>query len=156
MPAAPSSTSTKDAFGRLLDGLQTLMREHVALARAEIKDEARSMARDALVSAAGVPALLAGYLLLMFAIGYLLALWLPQWAAFAIVAVANLIAGSALTAGGLKKLSRDKVAMRGTGEEIQRDKEWLASLKSGDSGERGEAPLPNRSLQAQSPAAPVQ
>ena len=156
MPVAPSSVSTKDAFGRLLDGLQTLMREHVALARAEIKEEARSMARDALVSAAGAPALLAGYLLLMFAIGYLLALWLPQWAAFAIVAVVNLIVGGAITAAGLKKLSRDKVAMRGTGEEIRRDKEWLASLKSGDGGARPAASLPSGSLQPQPPAAPVQ
>ncbi|MCA1827447.1 MAG: phage holin family protein [Myxococcales bacterium] len=62
---------SKDALQRLIDGLQTLIREHLALARAELKDDARTMGRDLLVGAAGVPALAAGYLLLMMAIGYL-------------------------------------------------------------------------------------
>lgn len=138
MPVESSPTPPRDAFQRLLDGLQTLMREHVALARAEIKEDVRGMGREALSSAAGLPALLAGYLLLMFSIGYLLSVWLAQWAAFGVVALVNLAIGGALTARGAKKLARRKLALRGTNEEIRRDKEWIASLKA-NSSERDRA-----------------
>jgi len=120
---------SKDALQRLIDGLQTLIREHLALARAEIKDDLRVMGRDLLVGASGVPALAAGYLLLMVAIGYLLGVWLPLWAAFGIVAVVNLGVGGAVSLAGLRKIMRQRVGMPRTGEELQRDKVWLASLK---------------------------
>ncbi|MFN2548142.1 MAG: phage holin family protein [Myxococcales bacterium] len=125
---------SKDALQRLIDGLQTLIREHLALARAELKDDARTMGRDLLVGAAGVPALAAGYLLLMMAIGYLLAVWLPTWAAFGIVAAVNLGAGGAVSLVGLRKVMRQRIGMPRTGEELQRDKAWLSSLKDGSRG----------------------
>ena len=74
MPSAQTPMPSKDALQRLIDGLQTLIREHLALARAELKEDVRSVGRDAVVGAAGVPALLAGYLLLMMALGFLLSL----------------------------------------------------------------------------------
>lgn len=122
---------SKDALQRLIDGVQTLIREHLALARAEIKDDLRTMGRDVLVGAAGVPALAAGYLVLMMAIGYLLALWMPNWAAFGIVALANLGVGGAISFAGIRKIMRARVGMPRTGEELQKDKQWLASLKEG-------------------------
>ena len=89
---------SKDALQRLIDGLQTLIREHLALARAEIKDDLRLMGRDLLVGASGVPALAAGYLLLMVAIGYLLGDevwravqfvdWGVRWIALGVVVIA--------------------------------------------------------------------
>jgi uncharacterized membrane protein YqjE len=127
---------TRDALQRLVDGVQTLIREHMALARAEIKDDVRSMGRDLLIGAAGVPALAAGYLLLMIALGFLLALWLPSWAAFGIVALVNLGAGGALTLAGVRKASRSRVGMPGTGAELERDKRWLASMRDGRPAER--------------------
>jgi uncharacterized membrane protein YqjE len=142
MPPESPATSNKDAFQRLLDGLQTLMREHVALARAEMKEDVRGMGREAIVSAAGLPGLLAGYLLLMFAIAYLLSRWMPQWAAFGVVAVINLIVGAAMTGSGARKLAARKLAMTATGEEIRRDKEWLASLKTPNGRGPGQAELP--------------
>ena len=126
---------SKDALQRLLDGLQTLIREHLALARLELKDDLRAMGRDLLVGAAGVPALAAGYLLLMIAIGYLLGLWLPDWAAFGIVALANLGAGGAVTFAGVRKVTKKRIALTKTGEELQADRSWLASLKEGTRAE---------------------
>jgi len=58
MAFSPASTS-RDALQRLLDGLQTLIREHLALARFELKEDVRDMGRDLLVGASGVPALAA-------------------------------------------------------------------------------------------------
>ena len=128
LPGSP--LPSKDAFQRLIEGLQTFIREHLALARAEAKDELRTLLRDLAVAAAGVPFLLVGYLLLMIAAGFALALVLPSWAAFGIVAAVNLAAGGALTfvLGG--RVARKRLALPATGEEIQRDKQWVAELKN--------------------------
>lgn len=124
-------TSSKDALQQLLDGLQTFIREHLALARVEMKEDLRGLGRDLAVGAAGVPALAAGYLLSMIALGYLLAVWLPQWAAFAIVAVVNLAAGGLLTWSGTRRAMRSRIELIRTASEIRRDREWLASMTQG-------------------------
>jgi uncharacterized membrane protein YqjE len=134
------SVPAKDALQRLIDGVQTLLREHIALARAELKDDLRNTGRDLIVSAAGVPALAAGYLLLMLAVGFLLAVWMPQWAAFGIVALANLGAGGFLSMVGGRRVLKQRIALRRTGEELRKDKEWLASLKNGGSEQQRISP----------------
>jgi uncharacterized membrane protein YqjE len=128
--------SSRDALQRLLDGLQTFIREHLALARVEMKQDLRTMGRDLVVGAAGVPALAAGFLLFMFAVAYLLSLWLPLWAAFGIVALANLATGAALTLSGMRRAMHDRVDLPRTAEELQKDREWLGSLKHGGQGSR--------------------
>jgi hypothetical protein len=133
----PGTMPSKDALQRLLDGLQMFIREHLALARAEMKADLRAMGRDLAVGAAGVPTLAAGYLMLMMAIGYLVSLWLPYWAAFGIVAVANLGAGGTLTLAGIRRVMRERVELPRTAEEIHRDREWLASLKQGGRPQNG-------------------
>ena len=129
MREAPKAS---DAFQRLVDGLQALVREHLALARVEAKEDMRQLGRDALVGAAGVPALVAGYVFLMAAIGLLLSSWLQAWAAFGIVALANLAAGGALTFASVRKLRKGRVELPRTGEELKRDRRWLASLGNGE------------------------
>jgi hypothetical protein len=119
---------SKDALQRLIDGLQTLIREHLALARAEIKEDVRGMGRDLAVVAAGAPPLAAGYLLLMMAVGFLLATWLPSWAAFGIVALVNLGGGVFLSLVWGRRVVRQRVDLSRTGDELQKDKAWLASL----------------------------
>ncbi len=128
MPSAQPPVPSIDALQRLLGGLQTFIREHLALARAEIKEDARAMGRELLISAAGLPALVTGYLLLMVAAGYLLAIWLPLWASFGIVALLNLGVGGVVTWLGLRQMIQTRVGIPGTGEELQRDKAWLSNL----------------------------
>lgn len=129
MPQTQSTMPSKDALQRILDGLQTLVREHLALARAEAKEDLRRMGKDLALGAAGVPALATGYLFLMMALAYLLAVWLPAWAGFAVVAALNLALGAVLTILCRNKLMQKRSQLReGTGEELQRNKEWLASL----------------------------
>ena len=126
MPA--SGMPSRDALQQLLDGLQTFIREHLALARVEVKQDLRSLGHDVALGAAGVPALFTGYLLLMTAVGLLLAIWLPSWAAFGIVAVLNLAAGGAVTLSGMRRAKRDRVELSRTASELRRDRDWLASL----------------------------
>lgn len=121
----------RDSLHSLLDGLQTLIREHLALARVEIKDDLRAMGRDAAMGAAGVPPLAAGYLLFMVAIAYLLGVWLPLWAAFGLVAILNLAAGALISGQRLRRLKDQKLGLQETGEELRKDKAWLASKLRG-------------------------
>ena len=125
----PATAPSRDVMHRLLDGLQTLIREHLALARVELKQDLRTMGRDLATGAAGLPPLAAGFLLLMFAIASLLSLWIPAWAAFGIVALVNLAAGGAITWSGSRSIARDRSEMPCTAEEIRRDREWMAALK---------------------------
>jgi hypothetical protein len=129
MPGTP--TPSRDALQQLLDGLQAFIREHLALARVEMKDDLRSLGRDLAIGAASVPALGAGYLLLMMAIGYLIAIWLPNWASFGIVAGINLGAGGILAWSGARRAMRNRVELPRTASEIRRDREWLVFLKQG-------------------------
>jgi hypothetical protein len=151
MPAA--TLPPKDALQRLLDGLQMFIREHLALARAEMKADLRALGRDLAVGAAGVPVLAAGYLLFMFSIGFLLSLWLPQWAAFALVALANLVGGGVLTRSGMRRMMRDRIELPRTAEELQRDRQWLAALKQNGGAQQGAMVTP-QSPALSRPAAP--
>jgi len=126
-PAAP-----RDALARLIDGVQTLFREHLALAKVELKNDLRRTGRGILLSAAGVPPLFVGYVLLMVAVALLLHLILVDWAAFGIVALANLAGGAALTVAFTAKVRAEKLALEKTTEELRRDREWLSSLRNGE------------------------
>jgi uncharacterized membrane protein YqjE len=128
----PPPVPPRDAFARLIDGVQTLFREHVALAKAEIKDDVRRTGRSLLLSGAGLPPLFVGYVLLMVAIALVLQLFLASWAAFGIVALANLIVGAALTLAFTAKVRAEKLALVRTAEELRRDREWISSMRNGD------------------------
>jgi hypothetical protein len=139
MPQSSGTAPSRDAFQRLIDGLQTLIREHLALARVEAKEDLRSMGRDLALGAAGVPALATGYLLLMTALAFLLGVWLANWLAFGIVAVANLAGGAVLSMVCKRKLSGKKVELPASADELRRNREWLSSLKEST---RPESKLP--------------
>ena len=136
----PATVPSRDALHRLLDALQTLIREHLALARVELKQDLRTMGRDLATGAAGVPPLAAGFLLLMFAIASLLSIWLPAWAAFGIVALVNLVAGGAITLSGSRRVAHSRIELPCTAEEIRRDREWMAALKNPAGGSPANAP----------------
>jgi len=126
---ARTARSSRDALQQLLDAIQTFIREHLALARVEMKEDLRSMGRDLAAGAVGVPALAVGYLLLMVALSWLLAIWLPNWAAFGIVALLNLAPGGIVTYRGTRRVLRDRVDLPHTASELQRDREWLAAMQ---------------------------
>src|SRR5437660_1276503 len=91
-----------------------------ALILREAGEDLRRTGRSLLLSAAGIPPLFVGYLLLMVAIALLIALALPGWAAFGIVAIANLAGGGIATAAFAARARREKLALPRTGEELRR------------------------------------
>src|SRR2546425_5851480 len=96
----PATVPSRDVLHRLLDGLQTLIREHLALARVELKQDLRTMGRDLATGAAGLPPLAAGFPLLMFAVAALLSLLVSALGAFWVVVLVELAARGAVTPSG--------------------------------------------------------
>jgi uncharacterized membrane protein YqjE len=149
-----ASAQTRDALNRLIDGFQTLVREHLALAKIELKEDVNRMARSLVLSAAGVPALIAGYMLLNIAIALLLATVIASWAAFGIVALVNLGAGSALTVVFGKKAKEIRLSLSETGSELRRDRERLSGLQPVAPAEppSSTAPAPTGEMRPAAPA----
>jgi hypothetical protein len=99
------------AFGRLADGFARLLGEHLALARVELRAEARAYGKDALAVAAFLPALLLGYALCMVALSLALgALWGTAWG-FVAVGAANLVPGAVGAGLAIRRLRRRGVGV---------------------------------------------
>ena len=130
--ASQNPPPVKDSFHRLVDGLQSFFREHLALARLELRDDLTRIIKDVALSAAGLPMLLVGYVFAMITFALLLALVLQTWAAFGIIALVNLGAGATLAVIFGKRIGKqDKLELNRTNDELQRDKQWVASLREG-------------------------
>jgi uncharacterized membrane protein YqjE len=136
---ANRQTSLMDALARLIDGVQLLVREHLQLARVEVKHDLRALARNLAPALLGAPVLLSGWLLLMMAVAF--ALPLPAWAACGIVALANLALGAALVRAGLQRLVESPPVLPRTAEELKKDTALVAQIAQGSSP--GTAPTPS-------------
>jgi uncharacterized membrane protein YqjE len=84
-----------DLVSRLVDGLGQLLAQHVALARIELGEEARSVARALGTMALFVPLLVVGYAMLCFGLAFALSPLLGTPGAVALVGGMNLVAGGA-------------------------------------------------------------
>jgi hypothetical protein len=104
MRSAEPFVPAKDALQSLVDGVETLVHQHLALARVELTGELRALGREAAAGAAGLLQVAAGYLLLMAALSLGLSAWIPGWAAFGLVALVNLTAGGALATRRARQL----------------------------------------------------
>jgi len=132
-PSAPDSIA--EAVSGLSQGMNALVRGHLALARVEAMRDLRAMGKDAAIELSGVPLLMASYLLLWFGIGYALALAMPAWASFLICSGVNLVLGLALIAVGRARMKRErKLDLPASTYELRRDRELAARLR--------EAPAP--------------
>ena len=114
------TTGPAAAAKAVAEDFSTLLRAELDLAKAEVEDAIRAKAVGAgLFAAAGVLAWL-GLNALLVTLGFVLALWLPGWAAALIVAV--LLLGGAATAAliGKSRLAA-KLSVETTKEQVQRD-----------------------------------
>jgi uncharacterized membrane protein YqjE len=122
----------KPAFERLTNGLSTLVKQHLELARHEVKQDVKTTGTRVGIIAACAVIGLVGYIMLLAA-GVLFAGWLGGWLAAWITAGAEALANLAL-AGGLatyfgKKLRDDKpVNLAQTNDELDEDKRWLRAI----------------------------
>ncbi len=132
---APNGTQTEapslsEAFGRLTDGIQRLIRDHLALVRTELRQDLKAAGRDVALALLGVPSLLLGYALLMVAIAFVLVPFTGNAGAFAIVGAVNLLAGGVLAwVFGRRLATRDKPDLDRLTTQLKEDGRWLRDLR---------------------------
>jgi len=127
-PAGERLKSEADSLGTLVSGvlsdLQELVRAEMALARTEIKEDAQEAGKAVGAMVAGGIVGLVGFIFLMLAVTYALALVLPLWASALIVAAVLLIVAAVVAMWGKKQLGASNLAPEQTIESLKEDSEW--------------------------------
>jgi protein-S-isoprenylcysteine O-methyltransferase Ste14 len=125
-----------ESIGSLLRGvlmdLRQLMREEVALARVEIREQAGRAKMAAASLGAAAVALLLGvvFLLVAISIGIADLLNWPVWAGYFVVALLLSIGGAIALAGGRRKLQNVRPMPEQTVETLKENSEWIAKRLS--------------------------
>ncbi len=91
---------------QMVQALSALIAQHLKLARAELRDDAKQLGTQVATVAAFVPLVLLGYALLNVALALWLRRYLAAEASFAAVGGANLVVGALGIFSALRKLSR--------------------------------------------------
>jgi uncharacterized membrane protein YqjE len=117
-----------DLFRQLAQDSATLVRQEMALAKAELKTNVKSVARDAVMVGVGGILALVGAMVLLAAVVVAVGDALDNyWLGALIVAALFLIVGGLLAMSNLKKLKQEEVAPTRTLETLKEDKQWLQS-----------------------------
>ncbi|HEX5500045.1 MAG TPA: phage holin family protein [Thermomicrobiales bacterium] len=121
-------TREAESLGALVSGLlqdlQDLVRAEIALAKAELKDDATTAGKAGAVLAAGGVVGLVAFIFLMLAVTFLLAIWLPLWVSALIVAVVLGIVAAILVLRGKQSLSQANLAPEQTIATLKEDQAW--------------------------------
>jgi uncharacterized membrane protein YqjE len=116
----------------ILTDMQTLIREEIALARAEIREQA-GRARTAALSfgiAAAALAFGAIFLLVAIALGIAYLLGWPAWTGFLIMALLLCIGGYFTLSSGRKQLANVHAVPEETVTTLKENSEWIAKRLS--------------------------
>jgi uncharacterized membrane protein YqjE len=127
-PAPAAEPQLGDLFRQLAQDSATLVRQEMALAKAELRENVKSVARDTAriaigAAVAGVGALvLVAFLVLLLgdAVG-------KYWAGALIVGVLMLAIGALLATSAMKRLKHESITPEKTLETLKEDKQWLQS-----------------------------
>jgi hypothetical protein len=126
--------SVPDLFRKLRDETSTLLREEVALAKAEMSEKASRVGRNVAFLTAGGMVAYAGFLFLLLALSRLILVGLERldltpavalWIAPAIVGVLFAAIGYGLLQAGINRLKRETMAPKKTVPSLQENKEWI-------------------------------
>ena len=131
-------TTHAESLGGLIRGilvdLRTLIREEVALARVEIREQA-TRAKAAAMSfgiAIGALAFGATFLLIAIAMGVADLLNWPAWTGFLIVAVLLALTGFVMLSSGRKQLRDVHAVPEATVTTLKENSEWIAKRLSSE------------------------
>jgi hypothetical protein len=132
----PQVVHHDESIGGLIRGiltdLRTLIREEIALARVEIREQAGKARAAAMSFGVAAAALLFGgtFLLIALATGIAELLDLPVWVGFLIVAVLLSMIGLVMLASGRKQLRTFHAVPEETVSTLKENSEWIAKRLS--------------------------
>jgi hypothetical protein len=123
--------SLSELLSALSDDVTTLFRQEVELAKVEVKQEAVEAGKAAGMLVAGAIAAFVTLLLLAWAASWALALAMPTWAGFLIVALVFGAVAAGLVMTGRKKLQQLDPTPHQTTKTLQEDKQMLTDRSHG-------------------------
>ena len=121
-PPDPSQASLGDLVREATTHFSTLIRSEVELAKAEVTAEVRKGIKGSIMFIVALTILLFSLFFLFLAVGEILDIWLPRWAAFSIVFGLMLLAAAVFALLGwrrvrsVRKPERTITAVKETGE----------------------------------------
>ena len=120
-------SDTSGLIRGIVDDLRDLVREEIALARAEVREELAKAKDAALGAAIGVAALAVGglFLLTFIALGIAALLGWPAWTGFLIVGVTLAAAGAALLISARTRMRRVHTDLPKTTSSVRENMEWI-------------------------------
>ena len=127
---------------RLADAISRLVRDHLELAKAELREEMKSYAVDAALGATALPFLFAALLLLDFALAFALSGPLGLPLACALVGLLNLAIGGAFAGVAAARIRKRDRPLDETSEELQRSRELVQQLRQELRHQPGPLPPP--------------
>lgn len=126
---ATDQTSLGSLISSAISDAQTLVRDEIALAKAELKESAKRVASSSGLFIGAVVLLAYAFMLLLFAAVYGIAEGLPLWAAFLIVGGALVLIAAGLVALGVAQAKGIRGPERAIAE-AQKTKDALAKRTS--------------------------
>jgi uncharacterized membrane protein YqjE len=125
--AAPGAEpSIGELFRQLAQDSATLIRQEVALAKLEMRENVKSAARDmTMIVVGGAIAAVGALVLTAFLVILLGSLMANYWLAALIVGVLYLIVGGGLAWSNLKRLRESELKPEHTIDSLKEDKQWL-------------------------------
>lgn len=134
--------SAGESLRKAADALVRLVKEHLSLARVELRKDLRRAGKDVAFALAGLPLALVGWALLMVALAIAVAPVVGAAGAFAIVGALNLGTGAAVSLYFARRLAgNDRPDLDETTKVLEEDRQWLQTLKRSRKMETAE-PLP--------------
>jgi uncharacterized membrane protein YqjE len=124
--AAAAEPSIGDLFRQLAQDSTTLIRQEVALAKTEMRENVKSAARDmTMIAVGGVIALIGVLVLTAFLVVLLGSLLLNYWLAALIVGVLYVAIGGGLAYSNLNRLRSSELKPEHTIDSLKEDKQWI-------------------------------
>jgi uncharacterized membrane protein YqjE len=124
----PNDAGLGDLFRQLAQDSATLLRQEVALAKAEVQQNVKTAVRDATMVAVGGGVAVVGALVLVLFLVLALGDALNEyWLGALIVGALFLIAGGLMAMGSLRRLRGDGLAPEKTIQTLKEDKQWAQS-----------------------------
>lgn len=117
--------SLGDLLGELANETTTLVKQEIALAKTEIREDVRTAGRNAGYVAAGGAVAYTGLITLVFGLALLLGTIMPDWLAFLLLGLVVAGVGYALVQKGLTTLKEMDPKPERTIKTLKEDKEWL-------------------------------
>jgi hypothetical protein len=129
----PEQNHVSTLIGGLIEDLQQLVRQEIALARREIRDEWENAKQSALMLGAGAAVLGLAAIPFVFMFVWLLHLAIPYlWVCFGIVAAVLFLVGGSVLAVGLKKINELHVVPPRTVATLEQDVKALTNPMASD------------------------